>query len=47
MENFSRNWAERSALKFAAGLRADIVAAVVTGRALDEVNLQRYAGAED
>ena len=41
MESFSKTFAERSELKFAACLRADLVAAVVALRSLDEVNLDR------
>jgi ATP-dependent Lhr-like helicase len=41
MESFSRSFAERSELKFAACLPEDLVVAVVAFRSLDEINLDR------
>jgi hypothetical protein len=43
MEKFSSSLADRSELKFAACLRADLVAAVVAVRSLDDANLERLA----
>ena len=43
VENFSRSLVERSELKFAACLRSDLVAAVVSVRSLDETNLGHLA----
>jgi ATP-dependent Lhr-like helicase len=43
MESFAISLADRSELKFAACLRADLVAAVVAVRSLDEANLGRLA----
>lgn len=41
---FAQGLAERTELKFSACLPADLLVTVVAGRALDEANLQRFAG---
>ncbi len=41
MTAFGASLAQRTELKFAACLHADLVAAVVVGRSLDEMNLKR------
>ena len=43
---FGASLAERTELKFAACLPVDLVAAVVVGRSLDEVNLRRLVAGE-